>query len=51
MKERRDAGATFSGTFTKTPGKEYVGTFGGLVAGYTGRLVKGVVASFDGYGC
>ena len=50
-KKGADAGATFSGMFSKTPVKQYVGTFGGHLAGYTGQLVEGVVASFDGYAC
>ncbi len=36
-------GLTFTGTFTKTPTKEYVGNFGGITAA-TGQLVKGAVA-------
>lgn len=50
-KKGEDAGTTFCGTFTKTPVKEFVGIFGGLLAGYSGQLVKGVVASLDGYSC
>jgi hypothetical protein len=38
-----DAGGTFSGAFTKPP-KEYAGSFGGLLAGETGELVKGAVS-------
>jgi hypothetical protein len=37
------AGLTFTGTFTKTPTKEYVGNFGGITAD-TGQLVMGAVA-------
>lgn len=36
-------GLTFTGTFTKTPTKEYVGNFGGITAA-TGQLVRGAVA-------
>jgi hypothetical protein len=43
-------GLTFTGTFTKTPTKEYVGNFGGITAA-TGQLVKGVVSSWDGFTC
>ena len=35
-------GWTFKGTYTTTPVKEYVGSFGGGGAGVTGQLVKGV---------
>lgn len=38
-----DVGLKFQGTFTSTPVKEYVGTFGGIAAGDTGQLVKGAV--------
>ena len=43
-------GLTFTGTFTKTPTKEYVGNFGGIAAA-TGQLVKGVVSNWDGFTC
>jgi hypothetical protein len=44
------SGLTFTGTFTRTPTKEYVGNFGGISA-TTGQLVKGVVSSWDGFTC
>lgn len=42
-KKGGDAGATFSGTFMKTPVRGYTGTFGGTLAGAAGTLVKGVL--------
>ncbi len=42
-----DSGVTFSGTFTKTPTKEYKGSFN---TGFTAALVKGV-HSFKGQHC
>jgi hypothetical protein len=38
-----NTGLTFKGTFTTTPVKEYVGSFGGLGGGFTGALLKGAV--------
>jgi hypothetical protein len=43
-KKGDDAGATFSGTFTKTPEKSYMGTFGGTLDGDAGSLVDGSLA-------
>jgi hypothetical protein len=37
-------GWKFTGTFTKTPVKEYRGTFTGPIGDYTGKLVKGDVS-------
>jgi hypothetical protein len=39
-----DTGLTFSGTFTKTPFKDYFGPLGGTRSG-TGRLAKGPIAA------
>jgi hypothetical protein len=44
------AGLTFTGAFSKTPTKEYVGNFGGRAAA-TGQLVKGAVSNWDGFTC
>ena len=46
-----DADLKFKGTWSKTPVKEYAGTFGGIGSGDTGQLVKGSVGSFGGTVC
>jgi hypothetical protein len=43
-----DSGVTFSGTFTRTPVKEYSGS---LSTGDLGVLVKGIVHTFHGQVC
>ncbi len=44
------AGTSFKGTFTKTPVKEYVGTYH-VGPGLTGQVVKGVVPIWNGIDC
>ena len=47
--EGYDGGTIFEGTF-KTRKKEYVGGFSGSIRG-GGKLIKGVVAEWDGHTC
>jgi hypothetical protein len=47
-----DVGVTFRGRLVSaTKPVEYKGPFGGVFAGNHGKLIKGVVAQFDGYRC
>jgi len=45
-----DSPSAFSGTYSKAK-QEYIGSFSGKGAGLTGQLVKGAVATWDGYPC
>lgn len=46
-----DSGLKFKGTWSRTPSKEYGGTFGGIGTGQAGQLVKGDVPTFGGANC